>query len=53
MACFSERKLTPREISVHVYADTAWVEFFWRFEAQAQKDGSKAVTEGRETQIYR
>jgi len=50
---FSERKLTPREIPVHVYGDTAWVEFFWHFEAQARKDGSKAVTEGRETQIYR
>ena len=50
---FSERKLTPRDLSIHVYTDSAWVEFAWRFEATARKDGSHLVTEGRETQIYR
>lgn len=50
---FSERQLTPREISVHVYGDAAWVEFSWHFEAKSRKDGSKVVTEGLETQIYR
>jgi ketosteroid isomerase-like protein len=50
---FSERKLTPRDISVHVYGDAAWAEFYWDFAAKFRKDGSPITTHGRETQIYR
>lgn len=49
---FSERKLTPRDISVHVYGDAAWAEFYWDFVAKLRKDGSTITTRGRETQIY-
>jgi ketosteroid isomerase-like protein len=50
---FSERKLTPRDINVHVYGDSAWSEFNWHFVATQKKDGVKVQTDGRETQIYR
>jgi ketosteroid isomerase-like protein len=50
---FSERKLTPREIKVHVYGDSAWSEFNWHFAATQKKDGAKVQSDGRETQIYR
>jgi ketosteroid isomerase-like protein len=50
---FSERKLTPKQIAVHAYADTAWVEFYWDFAAKLRADGSAVDTHGRETQIYR
>jgi ketosteroid isomerase-like protein len=50
---FSERKLTPRDISVHVYGDAAWAEFYWDFAAKLRKDGSPIATHGRETQVYR
>ena len=50
---FSERKLTPRDIKVHVYGDSAWSEFYWRFTATQKSDGAKVQNEGRETQIYR
>ena len=49
---FSERKLTVRDVSVHVNGETAWAEFYWRFAAKQSKDGSPVQTEGRETQIY-
>jgi ketosteroid isomerase-like protein len=48
---FSERKLTARDVSVHVNGDTAWVEFYWHFDAK-QKDGSPVQTDGRESQVY-
>jgi len=50
---FSERKLTPRDISVHVYGNSAWAEFYWDFVAKSREDGSPVTTHGRETQIYR
>jgi ketosteroid isomerase-like protein len=50
---FSERKLTPRDITIHVYGDAAWSEFYWDFNAQFRKDGRPIATHGRETQIYR
>jgi uncharacterized protein (TIGR02246 family) len=50
---FSERKLTPREIKVHVYGDSAWSEFDWHFTATQKKDGARVQSDGRETQIYR
>jgi ketosteroid isomerase-like protein len=50
---FSERKLTPRDITIHVYGDAAWAEFYWDFNAKFRKDGQPITTHGRETQIYR
>jgi ketosteroid isomerase-like protein len=49
----SERKLTPHDIRVHAYGDSAWAEFSWNFVAKSRKDGSGVATSGRETQIYR
>jgi ketosteroid isomerase-like protein len=50
---FSERKLTPRDVIVHVYGDAAWVEFSWDFVAKVRNGGSTLKTRGRESQIYR
>ena len=52
-ALFSERRLTPRDITVHAYRDSAWAEFSWQFVAKSRKNGSAVETNGRETQIYR
>jgi ketosteroid isomerase-like protein len=49
---FSERKLTVRDVSVHVNGDAAWAEFYWHFVAKQSNDGSTVQTDGRETQIY-
>jgi ketosteroid isomerase-like protein len=50
---FSERKLIPRDISIHVYGNSAWAEFYWDFTAKLRKDGTFITTHGRETQVYR
>jgi Xaa-Pro aminopeptidase len=50
---FSERKLSVHDVSVHVYGDAAWAEFYWDFAAKFRKDGSPITTHGRETQLYR
>jgi Xaa-Pro aminopeptidase len=50
---FSERKLSIHEVSVHVFGDTAYAEFYWDFTAKFRKDGSRLSTQGRETQLYR
>ena len=52
-ALFSERKLSTRDVTVHVYGDSAWAEFYWHFVAKLRSDGSTLETKGRETQIYR
>jgi ketosteroid isomerase-like protein len=49
---FSERKLSVKDVSIHAYQDTAWVEFYWDFAAKIRKDGTPVTTKGRETQIY-
>jgi Xaa-Pro aminopeptidase len=49
---FSERKLSVHDVSVHVYGDAAWAEFYWDFAAKFRKDGSPLATHGRETQLY-
>jgi ketosteroid isomerase-like protein len=49
---FSQRKLSPRDVSVHIFGDSAWVEFYWDFVATLKKDGSPITTHGRETQVY-
>ena len=52
-ATFSQRKLTVREVAIHVYGETAWADFYWDFAATVRKDGALVNTQGRETQIYR
>ncbi|MBV9341446.1 MAG: nuclear transport factor 2 family protein, partial [Acidobacteria bacterium] len=49
---FSERRLTPRDIAIHVHGQSAWVEFYWDFVAKLRKNGSLITTHGRETQVY-
>jgi ketosteroid isomerase-like protein len=49
---FSERKLTVRDVSVHVNGGTAWAEFYWHFVAKPGNGGPVVQTDGRETQIY-
>jgi SnoaL-like domain len=49
---YSERDLKISEVSVHVYADSAWAEFNWNFSAKRRKEGSSVSFRGMETQIY-
>jgi Xaa-Pro aminopeptidase len=49
---FSERKLSVHDVSVHVYGDAAWAEFYWDFAGKFRKDGAPLTTAGRETQLY-
>jgi ketosteroid isomerase-like protein len=50
---FSERKLTVHDVSIHVNADTAWVELYWHFNAKLRANDSPMQSDGRETQVYR
>jgi len=52
-ARFSERKLRIRDVRIHVYKDTAWVEFYWNSVATFQSDGATHTSTGRESQVYR
>src|SRR5262249_50645514 len=49
---FSKRHLSPHDIAVHIYGDSAVAEFYWDFNATMRKDGSPVTTHGRETQVY-
>lgn len=49
---FSERKLTFRDVHVHLKGDCAWAELKWHFVAKSRKNGATQETDGRETQIY-
>ncbi|MFI5127300.1 MAG: YybH family protein [Candidatus Acidiferrales bacterium] len=49
---FSERKFTPKNVSIHVYGDAAWAEFNWDFVAKVRKDGSPFHSQGRETEVF-
>jgi ketosteroid isomerase-like protein len=51
-ANFSDRKLVPRNVVIHVNGDSAWAEFYWHFHAKSVKDGAAVESDGRETQIY-
>jgi ketosteroid isomerase-like protein len=51
-SAFAERKLTARDIAVHVSGDAAWVEFYWHFVGK-QSTGASVETDGRETQVYK
>jgi len=49
----SERKLRiAGDVSVHVYGDAAWAEFYWDFAAKFKEGGKPLNTKGRETQIF-
>jgi uncharacterized protein (TIGR02246 family) len=50
---FSKRKLTVKDVAVHVYGGAAWAEFYWDFAATLRKEGTAVDTHGRETQVYR
>jgi Xaa-Pro aminopeptidase len=50
---FSERKLSVREVTIHVDDNAARAEFYWHFDAKLRSNGSPVTTDGRETQIYR
>ena len=50
---FSERKLSVRDVTIHVDGYAAWAEFYWHFGATLRSNRSPVTTEGRETQIYR
>ena len=52
-SAFTERKLTVRDVSVHVMGDASWAEFYWHFAAKQRSDGTPVETDGRETQVYR
>jgi ketosteroid isomerase-like protein len=48
---FAKRDLKSSDEHITVYGDTAWVEFYWVFDATL-KDNSPLQTKGRETQIW-
>ena len=50
---FSERKLTVRDLAVHVNGSAAWAEFYWHFDAKLLPSGQPIQSDGRETQVYR
>jgi uncharacterized protein (TIGR02246 family) len=50
---FSERKLSIKDVVVHAYRDTAWVEFSWEFVAKLRTAGTPLTTRGWESQVYR
>ncbi len=51
---FSERRLNVvGDVTVHVYGDAAWTEFYWDFVAKFRKGGTPLNTKGRETQVFR
>jgi ketosteroid isomerase-like protein len=49
---FSDRKLSIKDLAIHVYKDAAWAEFYWDFDAKFRKDGTPITTHGRESQVY-
>jgi ketosteroid isomerase-like protein len=49
---FTKRELKSSDERINVYGDTAWVEFYWVFDATL-KDNSPLQTKGRETQIWK
>src|SRR5712692_3108891 len=49
---FSERKLSVHDVSIHIYGNAAWAEFYWDFAAKFRRDGYPLTTHGRETQLY-
>lgn len=50
---FSERRLSVKDVAIHVHGESAWAEFYWDFRAKLRTDGSPVETHGRKTQVYR
>lgn len=50
---FTERKLTAKDIRIHVNGKSAWAQFNWEFTAKMKQTGAPYRSQGRETQIYR
>ena len=50
---FSRRRLTVRDMTIRVYGEVAWTEFYWDFAATFREDGRTLATSGRETQLFR
>jgi ketosteroid isomerase-like protein len=48
---FSERRLTPSDVSVQVVGDTAWAVFDWSFAAKLA-DGTPYASKGWESHVY-
>ena len=48
---FSKRKLTVYDISVKIFGETVFAEFYWDFDA-VFTDGTPKQTAGRETQVF-
>ena len=48
---FSERRLTPSDVSVRVDGDAAWAVFDWTFAAK-RADGHPFVSSGWESHVY-
>lgn len=48
---FSARKLVPRDISITVFGNAAYAEFYWAFDATFRQNGEPLHTEGRESQM--
>ncbi len=51
-AMFTDRKLTPKDVAVHVLGDAAYAEFYWGFSAKFKENGQPIKTNGRETQVF-
>lgn len=49
---FTKRDLKSSDEKINVYGDTAWVEFYWVFDATL-KGNIPLQTKGRETQIWK
>lgn len=49
---FAKRDLKTSDERISVYGDTAWVEFYWVFDATF-KDNNPLQTKGRETQVWK
>ena len=50
---FSTRDLKASDVKITVYDNTAWLEFYWTFNATFKHDNSPLQTSGRETQVLR
>jgi ketosteroid isomerase-like protein len=49
---FSTRELKASNEHVSIYENTAWVEFYWTFDAKFKQDDAPFQSKGRETQIW-
>ncbi|MFI5186531.1 MAG: YybH family protein [Chitinophagales bacterium] len=50
---FSERKLNINSLTINIYGDYAYVEFYWTFNAKLRNNGMSLTTQGRESQMLK